>query len=260
MEKKNSNSLANIDIAIQYFKKENAIFYIKRALIVKKAVLKEVNKYKELASTYETLDSLNNFINNTQINTYLQEAEIESNNSKKTQEILLLKNRQKTQHLILTIVISLFIVTCLLIYVLITKLKKNRIEKKQEKFNNYIKTQEKIANIEQREQNRIAKELHDIIGAQLIVLKLYLTEPKFYSEALLKIDSISDKLRLISHNLLKKDFSKQTLNSLIEDFTHSINNSSDVIIDLFIDDFYNNINDSTKIFIIKGTCRETSIV
>lgn len=246
------NALKNIDLSINFFKNENANFYLKKSLTIKKYILKELKKYKELTELYETIDSLNTIIEKTYIDTYIQETEIKFDNSKKLKEIILLENEQKSQKNIRTILVSLFIITFLLVFILLNIIKKIKIEKLQQETFHKLKTLEKIAETEKREQNRIAKELHDIIGAQLLVLKFWIEDSKCCEKASSKIDNISNKLRLISHNLLNKDYSKQKLSSLIEDFTHNIVSSSTIKIDLFIDDFYKkNINYPLKLYLYK---------
>lgn len=250
-DKNYQNSLKYIDLALDFFKKVNALYYYKRTLIVKKYILYQIKNYKELTVLYETVDSVNNVIDDYQIDSVIQEAEIKYKNLEKSKKILLLESIQKSHESFVILLISLIIIAFLLVFLLLHRIKKIKIEKLHQNVLSKLLILQKINETERNEQNRIANELHNLIGAQLLILRLYIQDSNCYDKALLKIDDISEKLRLISHNLFKNDFTKQNFISLVEDFVHNIIHSSHINIDLYIDEFYNSLNDSLKLFLYK---------
>ena len=230
------DALKSIELSISYYNDENALYYVKEALEIKKEILKKNKNYKELSELYEYISNIESIIKSNFINVAIQEAQVMTLNYKVSEEKILLESKNKSQRILIILSVFIILIIGLFCVNLYKELRTERSNKRHRLALNKLKTFERISDAERKEQDRIGKELHDIIGAQLMLLKMNISQFEHSKEAENQIDLISDQLRLISHNLILKDYSSGNVRLILEDFFHSITQYSDVSIEYFIEE------------------------
>jgi signal transduction histidine kinase len=89
-------------------------------------------------------------------------------------------------------------------------------------------TQKEIIQIQEEEQDRIAKDLHDEIGNGLAALRMYVKD-KFDDKILAdQINNLMQLTRNISHNMINSNFENLTVKETIKEITARFNESKDI--------------------------------
>ncbi|WP_422106580.1 tetratricopeptide repeat protein [Winogradskyella sp.] len=171
---------------------------------------KDATKLKELQYTQERMERQNEILSLTQENL------IQQNNLNQ-------KNRTLRTFVIVSLIVILLIVVLGFIYY-----RRSEIRKQNLVF-------DAIAKTEIEEQHRIARDLHDSIGAMLVSLKNYLSlfKPSEDNEEHLKevngiLSKTIEETRRISHNMMPEELVKFGLVSAIENILDTIVLSSNI--------------------------------
>jgi len=180
-----------------------------------------------------------------------------------TQNLLISSQKKQKKHL--TIGVTLLIISIgflLFFYKLKLKTQKELFEKKEElateKVNTIIETQKTKAiqsrlQGQNKERERIAKDLHDTISGNLAAIKMKLANIKEYQsqevEAIISsIDATYHEVRNISHNLIPKKIDQESfiiiLNQLIQLYQ---SDNLNLILEAFPENRLNKINSKTQI-------------
>lgn len=131
------------------------------------------------------------------------------------------------------LVFEIVLLTFVLVYNFYGILKEK--ESLLQKVNDY-QTQlvKEIVNTQETERSRLARDLHDDLGATLSTLKLHLSNPPksmkeqadenvFAERGIELISKATDDLRQISHDLLPNDFIEQGLFNVLQQRIHAVN-------------------------------------
>lgn len=163
----------------------------------------------------------------------------------KSQNVTL--KRTQTQLIILTLVFIITLVTFLLL--------RNRNRYRQKEFLNYQKLRyresqiQSIINAQEKERERVARDIHDSVGSGLSALKMYISNldpgvknndhktKSTYSNSLDMLDNIHREIRNISFNLKPKIIASQGLYAALEEMIRRINNIGVISISLNTFDF-----------------------
>lgn len=190
-------------------------------------------------------------------NLKLQKEVAKNLSQKKLGEIALLKkqkqlkaleieNEKETRNLIFIIFSFLFLLAVALLFQYYSRLKNERdLNKKQrevttQKLENLLKEQElKLIKAsvtgQDKERQRIARELHDSIGGNLAAIKLQVNainqNTDFMQSITSQLDETYQQVRNLSHNLIPKKFSQNQFCLVIEDYLKSISDVSELIIE-----------------------------
>ena len=108
--------------------------------------------------------------------------------------------------------------------------------------------------VQDRERERISRELHDSIGGNLAAIKLQLNEEKpFLKEINAQIDNTYEQVRNLSHDLMPPVIRKNDFTDVIESYLHNISRVSKVPIAFssFTKEKINQLNDKLQIEIFK---------
>lgn len=236
------NALKNINLSLLHFENEKVVFYTIEALKSKTEILKKQHKFEEAIKTIEKIDNIEKttIINHTDV--VLQEAELENLKLKQNKQKLLLEKKLKSQQIVIIISISLLILFILLMLFFYTKITKEKVINHHKNTLDKLTTLRLLSDVEKKEQNRIGKELHDIVGAQLILLKSIISKSNNCNNALAiqQVDKIYNKIRLISHDLFFKDFSPKNFKTLISDYIHNVTKLCNIEIEYYIQDLDEN--------------------
>ena len=253
------------ELAINYIKKAMSIFKDKDMLeefeganLKLSKIYKKNNSFKEALHYYEiysTLkDSIYNEVNAQKINDALTKYETEKKekaivllktnirNKKKDQEILNAKIKNRNN--IILGVSSVFVLLLITLYLLYTKRQLVLKNIHQEELNSQRNlTTKAIVQAQEKEQTRIAKDLHDSIGTFLSTLKInlqlfheFIPKPKveIYKNALNLIDQISAELRNIMRNLSNEVLNNQGVCHAIHELIEQINELNTAKIDFHV--------------------------
>lgn len=215
-----------IDISIKKKLTEN-LFKIYRGavnLYIYKKDLNEANRYFDLYNNLKDSTFSKDFAN--------QLSEMQTKYEVEKKDATILKNeleieRQKKQGVIknIIIIISIIILLLLLITYFITK-KYNRIKQQisQQQLINKISFE-----TEQKERERIARDLHDSVGQKLSVVKMQLSIKNSDKQtASVLLDEAIQDVRVVSHNLMPTDLSRGLINA-VENLCEQINDTSFVL-------------------------------
>jgi len=220
----------------------------------------KISDYKNAYALMTQLKNLETTILNNQNKSQVNELEVRYETREKEQEI----DRQKTlkQNILIGFLIIL-LPSIALLYVYYqklqtqSKLNKTLDEINQQKITSLIKDQQLkliTASVEgeEKERKRIAEELHDSIGGNLASIKLQLSSSK-QQNVIKQIDDTYNQVRDLSHNLMPKKFTDQAFTSLISEYIHTINNSSNEVISLHIHpkETINNLKEIIKVELYK---------
>ena len=216
--------------------------------------LKVANKdYKNAYNLMTQYLSISNQILKTQNKKVVQELEIKYQTLQKEKEILALKESQllkegeiekqrtiKKAFLIGFLVVLFPVVGLLFVY--FQKLKTQiALNKSQEEVNSqkvYGLMKEQELNLikatmegQDKERQRLARELHDSIGGNLASIKLQLSNTsesdKQKVNIIKQVDETYNQVRDFSHNLTPKKFQKNPITELIREYVHNVSNGSD---------------------------------
>ncbi|MFN8115098.1 MAG: sensor histidine kinase [Bacteroidia bacterium] len=215
-----------IDISIEKKLTEN-LFKIYRgavSLYIYKKDLKEANRYFDLYNNLKDSTFSKDFSK--------QLSEMQTKYEVEKKDATILKNeleieRQKKQGAIKNIIIIISIIILLLLFIayFITK-KYNRIKQQisQQQLINKISFE-----TEQKERERIARDLHDSVGQKLSVVKMQLSIKNSDKQtACVLLDEAIQDVRVVSHNLMPTDLSRGLINA-IENLCEQINDTSFVL-------------------------------
>jgi signal transduction histidine kinase len=96
---------------------------------------------------------------------------------------------------------------------------------------------QKLLEVQESEQKRIADDLHDELGGDLAALKMKIQSLDFANnvkkDTLKMIDRASENTRAIAHNLMPPDFLETDLLTLLKDYIEILNRSSSIHFNLF---------------------------
>ena len=216
--------------------------------------LKVANKdYKNAYNLMTQYLSISNQILKAQNKKVVQELEIKYQTLQKEKEILALKESQllkegeiekqrtiKKAFLIGFLVVLFPVVGLLFVY--FQKLKTQiALNKSQEEVNSqkvYGLMKEQELNLikatmegQDKERQRLARELHDSIGGNLASIKLQLSNTsesdKQKVNIIKQVDETYNQVRDFSHNLTPKKFQKNPITALVREYVHNVSNGSD---------------------------------
>lgn len=218
------------------------------ALYVKKG------DYKNAYNLKTQLDAVNQVIRANQNQRLVKDLEIKYETLKKEQEINTLQEdkiikqaeikRQKTiKYAILIGFLIVLIPIILLLVVYYQKLQTQSLLSKQQEIlsqqevKSLLQAQElELANttiaVQNKERDRIARELHDSIGANIAGIKLQLdANNSTNTKPLLdQLDKTYHQVREISHSLIPKEFKEQRFVSLVKHYINNISKNKSVAI------------------------------
>jgi signal transduction histidine kinase len=119
-------------------------------------------------------------------------------------------------------------------------------QKLQEKFS------QDILNTQEEERSRVAKELHDGVGQQLLVLKnTFLQKEPQEKEEVTLLENTIREVREISHNLYPFQFKKLGLVKSLEHMMNAFQKSSPVFYSYDIEDISGRITKEKELFIYR---------
>ncbi|BDX37166.1 two-component sensor histidine kinase [Tenuifilaceae bacterium CYCD] len=255
LDKQYSNARLSAEKAIELAKKMGTIDVKQRTLCIL-AKIDALNKsfsnaYDNLLQSYNLKDTVFNESKQMHIN-YLESL---YQSEKKEKEIIILKDSQKENELILkrrkyqitvlVIFISVIILTTTFIYIRvkdkqIINIQKLQIQEQQirklEQEKQLIATQSLLEG-ETTERARLSKDLHDGLGGLLSVtkhkianMKGSLTIPEeqveTFNSALEMLDNSIKELRRVAHNLMPESLMRYGLSAAIKDFCSSIDKAA----------------------------------
>lgn len=214
---------------------------------------KEYKKANDIISIYHELnDSLYDVIQSYQQNEQTAMAqEFEADLALRETINEMNETKFRNTKLVLVIVALLLVILSLLLYMRFQKEKNKRklADKKKELLNNRIEsllqTQElkSIANVlevQEQERRRIAQDLHDKLGGTLSIVKLQFTDiqnsigvlqeqtRQTYKHALTALDSASDEVRKVAHNLISGSLTNFGLDVALQELSDSIQRSESI--------------------------------
>lgn len=247
--KTNQNELAisYLTKAMSIFKEKNMLEELKGANLKLSKIYKKKKLFQDALYYYEIYsklkDSIYNEVNAQKINDALTKYESEKKekaivllqtnirNKKKDQEILNAKIKNRNN--ILIGVSSVFVLLLITLYLLNTRRKLILKNKYQEELNLQRNiTTKAIVQAEEKEQTRIAKDLHDSIGTFLSTLKINLQlfhefiptqKIDIYKNALSLIDQITSELRNIMRNLSNEVLNNQGISQAVKELVDQTN-------------------------------------
>ena len=236
----------------------------------------EANNFEEAYNYLTKITQLKDSITTIQRDTEVKKLEIQFETFKKDQKIDLLNKDKELQLLeiskqknIRTIIIlgalAVLIPTLGVLVLFYQKAKtRKQLIVKQDKINeqniqSILKDQEleiiKVSmEVQDRERERISRELHDSIGGNLAAIKLQLNEEKpFLKEINAQIDNTYEQVRNLSHDLMPPVIRKNDFTDVIESYLHNISRVSKVPIAFssFTKEKINQLNDKLQIEIFK---------
>ncbi len=109
---------------------------------------------------------------------------------------------------------------------------------------------------QEKERERIARDLHDDIGSQLAAIKLHIetTEPKkdkTFDQTITRINNAYEDVRRISHNLMPMSLSKAGLPTAIRDLSHNISTTKKLHIDVQTIGLENRLDSTTEVMLFR---------
>lgn len=216
--------------------------------------------YKNAYAIMTQLRSVDKTILKNQNGTQVNELEIKYESLEKEQEI----SRQKTQKK--NILIGFLVVLIPLLALFYTYYQKLQTQSKLNTTLKEVNAQKVAALIkdqelelikssikgEEKERNRIAKELHDSIGGNLASIKLQLSSDRD-QKIIKQIDDTYNQVRDISHNLMPQKFQENPFTLLLGKYIDNINTSSKEMISLHIhpEEDVNSIDERIKVELYK---------
>ena len=236
-----------LEVKYQTLRKEKKIISLQS--IQKEKVLALKNQ-QEAFKNLQLLNALDQERKNNKI------LSLENQTTKKATQIKLLEKDQKLKNLAIEkqkeikryswIGFILILIPVLLsIYILFKKNKAQKlVHQKQEIINsqqvevlikenelNMISTSNKAQKIERE---RIAQDLHDMIGGNLAAIKLQMNSIENWKEVQSKLDLTYQQVRDISHSLMKDSFAKTSFSKSIQQYLNTINQASELCCELHI--------------------------
>lgn len=215
--------------AISIFEKIGAPNYIIQTQFLLQEYQALSGDYKAAYKTSQLYQKMQDSLNVREADKNLKELRIQYETaerdlliSEQESEILKKKNQQK----ILIITIAALVLLSIISFLFFKQRQKNQ----QQKISNLENEKENVALKslmagEEKERSRIAKELHDGLGGILAAAKMQASKDNNLEKVVELIDNASIESRRISHNLLPENLIKKGLNTALEDFVHSINES-----------------------------------
>ncbi len=212
-------------------------------------ILKSSGDYKNALDAYELhntyKDSLIQQANNETISELEEKYESDKKDliiKKKLLELDITQYKLKNRTIILSTVLFIIISILCLGYLYYSRFKL----KKENELNEEIIKQKQIRSnaileAEEKERNRIAKDLHDGLGQQLSAIKLLIQsnfnninkEMDNAQESIMKlIDDAVSEVRVVSHNMMPNALLKHGLSIAIRELINNITSSGTIKIDL----------------------------
>ncbi|WP_074406392.1 tetratricopeptide repeat-containing sensor histidine kinase [Aquimarina megaterium] len=283
----NLYSMVLINLSVIYHKEKD---YEKELVYLKKAeeLAKETGNYQSLSSIANNMilvyalqsdikmvrryivryrnaiDSLHNFKRNQKI----FEIEAEYETSKKELEIARQKELVLTQrtHIVIAVVLVLLLSIILFMYIQRLKSQKllyaNQKELNEEKVSNLLDTH-KLQKIkayvdgQNKERERVSKDLHDGIGGNLAAIKMRLNRiknklPSELEPIITSVDSTYNEIRSISHDLMPKKINHLYFTDLMKELV-GFSTSKDIEYKYYIhpEKKINNISESLQLTIYR---------
>ncbi len=215
-------------IAIETKNFESAYHYSNQLTKVKDGIQKKQNlkEIKELEVRYETLRKDKD----------IAILKVE----KRNKDLKISKQKSIQQIIIIAFLILLIPVIVSLIFFrqkLTTQKKLNKKNKelnteKIEKLLNEQELQLVKANIkgQNKERKRIAQQIHDSIGGNLAAIKLQIENPKVQQQ----LNETYEELRSLSHDLIRKKFTKDSFYVVLEKYLKNIGEASQIEIEFHV--------------------------
>lgn len=178
-----------------------------------------------------------------------------------------LKLKQKAQLILWGGIIAIFLIATLLITYINSRYKaKAQLALKQAEINRQKlaeaeKTQKLLAarfmiEGQEKERERLARDLHDDLGSQLAAIKLHLEniDPKqaeAFNQTRSQINTAYEDVRRISHNLMPMSLSKAGLPSALDDLSLNISSSKKLHIDVQTIGLEKRLDSTTEIMLFR---------
>ena len=255
--KKLKQALSMIDSCEEYIAEEVNISYLMNISYLKANIyssqgqydkgMASLNKYIEYSDSLNQL-SLKKQLNKLQIKYEL--AEKERLISKKELDLKILEEKSRKQFLFLFGALSTLLILFLLYYVYNLK----KTQKRELLFAN-----QQIESIDE-ERNRIAKELHDVLGGNLAIIKRELDKiPKddnWTKEITFQIDQTLAQTRNISHELYPAFLEKIDLKNAILDLLEKVQKTGSIrgMLDYGIENYVFSMEEKNHLFNIIQEC------
>lgn len=247
------------DISLEYFKKALAIaeqYQLKEELKISYEHISEIyalkNNYEQAYQYFRQYTRIKDTLLNVEGTKNIARLQLMYESEKKEKEIFALKQDKEIQELKInqqnlklnqrqSQIIALISGLLFVVLVVIFLYSRSRVKQKEVLNRQKIKQQELISKAiieaEQKERERIARDLHDGIGQLLSAAKLNVSglehtaqfkntdDTKALKNAIGLIDESVKEIRNISHNMLPGSLIKGGLVQALEDFISKVNNN-----------------------------------
>lgn len=246
-------ALKNCEYAISILKKSGGIvnMYIDAYQLLAD-ILKNKGDYNKALNAYITYDSYRDSLIKQTNNETITELEEKYESDKKDLiirkrelEIDLIKYKLNKRNYFLAVLTLIILLVIIIAYQYYSRLK---LKKEKELHEEIIKQQQirskAVLEAEEKERNRIAKDLHDGLGQQLSAIKLLIQSEKQYPEEQTDkksqenitklIDDAITEVRVISHSMMPNALLKHGLIIAVREFVHNVTSSGTLKIDLQI--------------------------
>lgn len=219
---------------------------------------KDIGNYKKSAQYYREAYYLNDTIFNSEMNRNIADMQIKYETEKKEQENLNLAKenqikelkieaeKQKREYtIILSAILFLIIITAFLFAFYRYKIIKRTETEKRVAYEKNLRLIE-VIETEEKERERIARELHDGLGQLLSTTRINIAaldesvpnnDRNFLTNALQLIDQSVTEVRNISHNLMPVSLTRYGFIAAINEIARKINDTKKILVNCNFDNF-----------------------
>jgi len=267
-QKKIDSALADVDTALEIYRKGNLIDGIQYAINIKNWILEDAQNPELLAKGLQEIITIKDTLYSMQIankvanykTLYETEKKEKENlelvklNNENKEEILLQKQKNKALILLGLLVFSL------LTLIVFTIIYRNRV-KQRERVSLIEKERYKsVLAAEEKERVRIARELHDGLGQILSTAKMHVSAIEnskgakminFIDNASSLIDQAVVEVRAVSHNLMPATLLKLGLKTAIIELVGKINDVGRVKVNLMLSEPFAEMSHNLEITIYR---------
>ncbi len=255
--------IKELEVSYETSRKEKEIDFLKTSSERQKSAYQKLRLEKELEDerNKNRILSLENSTQKSQNeNLKLKEIQTKKENELQKQKLL------KRVYVIGALILLVPIIVMMVFYYqkLRTQLALNRYQEKvnEQKMTGLIRDQEiqlikSAAEVENKERERIAQELHDSIGGNLAYIKLklsYLAEDKAeYTSLIAQLNETCDQVRNLSHDLVAEKIESGTFTSVVKGYAKNVAMASDIPVRFypFPEEGVNRIDDRMQVALFK---------
>lgn len=190
----------------------------------------QLGNYKKALAYQQQYQTIKDSLQADNEKTHLLDIEMKYNASEKEKQLLILQNKSNKSKLVFwAATIILILTTLFLVYVIVQRKKKSKqaLEHLERQKKDEVEKALKIG--EQQERIRLAKELHDGLGGQIIGVKIKLENvienhpDSTLSNVVGHLDSVLNELRQTARNLMPETLTKFGLKEALSDFCLNLN-------------------------------------